>query len=64
MQSDVVRVSEVMTRLDCSERKAYEVIHKLNTELKAKGYITLAGRVPRGYFEQKCRIGGAGDVEI
>lgn len=59
MQSDVVRVDEVMKRLDCSQRKAYEVLKHLNDELKAKGYITIAGRVPRTYFEQKCRIGVA-----
>lgn len=56
MSSDVVRVDEVMKRLDCSQRKAYEVLKRLNDELKAKGYITIAGRVPRTYFEQKCRI--------
>lgn len=57
MQPDVVRVDEVMKRLDCSQRKAYEILKRLNDELKAKGYITIAGRVPRSYFEQKCRIG-------
>ena len=57
MQSDVVRVDEVSARLDCSTRKVYEVIKKLNTELQAKGYITIAGRVPRTYFEEKCMIG-------
>ena len=57
MKSDIVRVQEVMDRLECSERKAYEIIRKLNTELSAKGYITIAGRVPRSYFEQKCQLG-------
>lgn len=58
MSADVVRVKEVSERLECSERKAYEIIRQLNAELKAKGYITIAGRVPRSYFEQKCKIGG------
>jgi len=57
MQSDVIRVDEAMERLDCSRRKAYEILKRLNDELRAKGYITIAGRVPRSYFEQKCRIG-------
>lgn len=57
MQSDVVRVEEAMTRLDCSRRKAYEVLKCLNDELRAKGFITISGRVPRSYFEKKCRIG-------
>jgi hypothetical protein len=58
MSADVVRVDEVMRRLDCSSGKAYRIIKQLNSELKAKGFITIAGRVPRSYFEQKCRIGG------
>ena len=37
MTSDVVRVEEVKCRLDCSSRKAYEIIKKLNEELDAKG---------------------------
>lgn len=56
MESDVVRVQEVRQRLECSERKAYEVIKQLNAELKAKGYITIAGRVPRAYFEKRCNL--------
>ena len=54
--SDVVRVDEVMERLDCSMGKAYKIIKTLNDELKRKGYITVAGRVPRSYFEQKCLL--------
>ena len=63
MQSDVVRVREVMQRLECSEGRAYEIIKQLNAELTAKGYITLSGRVPRTYFEEKCRIGGAAHAQ-
>ena len=54
--SDVVRVDEVMERLDCSMGKAYQIIKVLNDELKRKGYITVAGRVPRSYFERKCLL--------
>ena len=36
---DVIRVKEVAARLECSERKAYEIIRTLNAELKEKGYI-------------------------
>lgn len=56
MQSEVVRVDEVMARLDCSMCQAYKIIKSLNADLKKKGYITIAGRVPRTYFEQKCLI--------
>lgn len=56
MQSDVVRVKEVMQRLECSESQAYKVIKHLNMELKKQGYFTIAGRVPRAYFEKRCLI--------
>lgn len=56
MSAEVVRVQEVADRLNCSTRKAYEIIRQLNTELKEKGYITIAGRVPRSYFEKRCRL--------
>jgi hypothetical protein len=56
MSTEVVRVEEVMTRLDCSAGKAYEIMQRLNAELKAKGFITIAGRVPRKYFEEKCNL--------
>ena len=29
------------------------IIKKLNTELKEKGYITVAGRVSRKYYEER-----------
>lgn len=56
MTSEVVRVEEVMQRLDCSAGKAYAIMKKLNAELKSKGYITISGRVPRKYFEEKCNL--------
>lgn len=57
MNCDVVRVDEVMVRLDCSLAKAYEVMKCLNTQLAEKGYITISGRVSRSYFEEKCLLG-------
>lgn len=44
---------ELAVSLEISEGKAYEIIRDLNKELKAQGYITIAGRVPRAYFNQK-----------
>ena len=54
MTSDVIRVNEIMTRLECSAGRAYKIMKTLNDELKSKGYITISGRVPRAFFEQKC----------
>ena len=56
MNAEVVKVQEVAERLNCSTRKAYEIIRQLNNELKSKGYITIAGRVSRSYFEKKCGL--------
>lgn len=54
METSYVRVGEVAKRLECSTQLAYKIIRQLNAELKKKGYITLAGRVPRTYFEERC----------
>jgi prophage antirepressor-like protein len=47
------RAAEVMKILEVSQSKAHQVIQDLNKELKGKGYITVAGRVPRKYFYEK-----------
>lgn len=41
---DILRVSKSM---------AYTIIRNLNFELKEKGYLTVAGRVPVSYFKEK-----------
>lgn len=52
----VVRVEEVMEICDISKGKAYEIIRQLNKELQSQGYITVAGRVPRKYFEERTYV--------
>lgn len=47
------RVDDIKSILDISESKAYKIIQQLNKELKEKGYITIAGRVPIKYFKEK-----------
>lgn len=39
--------------LDVSKPTAYRIIKKLNLELIEKGYITVSGRVPKKYFDEK-----------
>lgn len=46
-------VNDVAEFMGISTSKAYKIIHELNAELKAAGYITVAGKVSRAYFEQK-----------
>ena len=53
-----IHASEVAAVLGVSKPYAYKLIRKLNEELKAKGFITIAGRVNRQYFYE--RLYGAG----
>ena len=53
-----VAVCNVAQELNVSKPYAYKLIRKLNEELKAKGFITIAGRVNRQYFYE--RLYGAG----
>ncbi len=46
-------VDDIMEILHVSKSHAYKVIKELNDELKAKGYYTNAGRVPRAYFNER-----------
>ena len=50
-------VKEVAAYLGVSESMAYRIIQRLNAELKSRGFITIAGRVSRVYFEQKVYSG-------
>ena len=54
-----MNVKEVASYLGVSESMAYKIIQKLNKELKAKGYITIAGKVSRAFFEEKIYSGTA-----
>ena len=56
--SRFVKVQEVMDICDCSESHAYRIMKQLD-ELKKKGFITTAGRVPRGYFMERLHIADA-----
>lgn len=58
MESKYYKAKDVMAMLECSETYAYKVIAQLNEELKAAGYITVRGKVPKGYFEKKLCLEG------
>lgn len=47
-------VKEVQEALGISEGMAYRIIRQLNDELKKQGFITVAGKVSRKYFTEKC----------
>lgn len=44
---------EVAEVTGASQGKAYGIIRELNEELKAAGYITIAGKVPVAFFHKK-----------
>lgn len=52
-----LRADEVAEILGVSKSYAYKVVQKLNSELEAMGYLTVAGRVNRQYFLEKTCYG-------
>ena len=52
-----MRVDEVAAELGVSKTYAYKIVQRLNAELKAKGYLTISGRVSRQYFMEKACYG-------
>jgi hypothetical protein len=56
MDDRYYRVENVMECLKCSNTKAYIIMRNLNEELKKKGYMTLRGRVPKKYFEERFNL--------
>ena len=53
MENQFMRADEVARELEVSRSYAYRLIQQLNAELRAKGYITIAGRVNRQYFRER-----------
>ena len=51
-----ITVTEVMEMLHIKEGKAYKMIRQCNDELKAKGFITVAGRCPRDYLLKRVGV--------
>ena len=50
-----MKVDEVAQELGISKSYAYKIVQKLNAELKAKGFMTISGRVNKQYFfERTC----------
>ncbi|MBP0960740.1 MAG: DNA-binding protein [Oscillospiraceae bacterium] len=48
-----MKVDEVADTLGVSKPYAYKLMRQFNEELSAKGFLTIAGRVSRRYFEEK-----------
>lgn len=48
-----IKVDEMVSELKISKPYAYKLMRDMNEELQKKGYMTIAGRVSRQYFEEK-----------
>lgn len=54
----MVYADEVAATLGVAKETAYKIIKGLNDDLREKGYVTVSGRLPRRYWEEKF-YGGA-----
>lgn len=52
-EKNFLTAADVSEYMGISVPLAYKIIRKLNDELKANGYITVAGKINRRFFEQK-----------
>ncbi|MCB7305851.1 MarR family transcriptional regulator [Bariatricus massiliensis] len=48
-----VTAREIAEELGISKPFAYKLVRPMNEELEAKGFLTIAGRVSRKYYEEK-----------
>lgn len=48
-----ITADEVSKTLEISKPYAYKLIKQMNEELRSKGFMTIAGKVSRRFFEQK-----------
>ena len=52
-ENSFMKVNDVAKELGISVSHAYKIMQQLNKELKAQGYLTVAGKCPIQYFKQK-----------
>ena len=64
MQHSFLRVEDVADIMCISKSHAYKIVQKLNNEMRAKGYITIAGRVNKQFFLEKTCYGATKEKEV
>lgn len=52
-QITMLSAKDVQKILQVSQAKAYEIIRRLNAELKEKGFYVLQGKINKDYFEER-----------
>ena len=61
MRTQFITAAEVAEVMGISRSKSYQLVREMNRELKANGFVTVAGKCPIQYFKQKfygLEIGG------
>ena len=53
-RTQFITAEEVAAAMGVSRSKAYQIVRTLNRELRAMGFITIAGKCPVQYFEKRC----------
>lgn len=53
MKAQYITATEVAEIMGISRSKSYQIVRQFNKELKAQGYLTVAGKCPIQYFKQK-----------
>lgn len=53
VKTTLINAKEVAEILGTSKSHAYKVVQQLNEDLRKQGYIVVAGKVSRAYFEEK-----------
>ncbi len=51
MRAQFITASEVAEIMGISRSKAYQIVREMNRELKAQGYLTVAGKMPCPVFQ-------------
>lgn len=53
MAKQFMDVKDVMEVCGTSSSKSYALIRQMNNELKAQNFITIPGKIPKAFFEEK-----------
>lgn len=53
MDKQVYGAKDLCVLLGVCESKAYQYIRQMNVELSEKGYLTVRGKVPKAYVEER-----------
>jgi len=48
-----IKVDTLVKELQISKPLAYKLMKEMNDELVDAGYLTIAGRVPRAYYQKR-----------